>query len=79
MPAKTVGRLRSAARWGSPPEARVQALLNAGCEVICIDTSMDTPRACWMRPGPKKNFPACEVIAGNVATSRGRGPHQGRC
>jgi len=65
-----LGRLRVGGAVGiTDREARVQALLNAGCDVICIDTShghskgvLDAVR------DTKRNFPACEVVAGNVAT-----------
>ena len=68
-----LGRLRVGGAVGiTDREARVQALLNAGCDVICIDTShghskgvLDAVR------DTKTNFPACEVIAGNVATFEG--------
>ena len=68
-----LGRLRVGGAVGiTDREARVQALLNAGCDVICIDTShghskgvLDAVR------DTKKNFSACEVIAGNVATFEG--------
>jgi IMP dehydrogenase len=68
-----LGRLRVGGAVGiTDREARVQALLNAGCDVICIDTShghskgvLDAVR------DTKKNFAACEVIAGNVATFEG--------
>jgi len=68
-----LGRLRVGGAVGiTDREVRVQALLNAGCDVICIDTShghskgvLDAVR------DTKKNFPACEVIAGNVATFEG--------
>jgi IMP dehydrogenase len=68
-----LGRLRVGGAVGiTDREARVQALLNAGCDVICIDTShghskgvLDAVR------NTKNNFPACEVIAGNVATFEG--------
>jgi IMP dehydrogenase len=68
-----LGRLRVGGAVGiTDREARVQALLNAGCDVICIDTShghskgvLDAVR------DTKTNFPACEIIAGNVATFEG--------
>jgi IMP dehydrogenase len=68
-----LGRLRVGGAVGiTDREARVQALLNAGCDVICIDTShghskgvLDAVR------DTKKNFPACEIVAGNVATFEG--------
>jgi IMP dehydrogenase len=68
-----LGRLRVGGAVGiTDREARVQALLNAGCDVICIDTShghskgvLDAVR------DTKKTFAACEVIAGTVATFEG--------
>jgi IMP dehydrogenase len=68
-----LGRLRVGGAVGiTDREARVQALLSAGCDVICIDTShghskgvLDAVR------DTKANFPACEIIAGNVATFEG--------
>ena len=68
-----LGRLRVGGAVGiTDREARVQALLAAGCDVICIDTShghskgvLDAVR------DTKKNFPGCELIAGNVATFEG--------
>jgi IMP dehydrogenase len=68
-----LGRLRVGGAVGiTDREARVQALLNAGCDVICIDTShghskgvLDAVR------DTKRNFPACEIVAGNVATFEG--------
>jgi len=68
-----LGRLRVGGAVGiTDREARVQALMAAGCDVICIDTShghskgvLDAVR------DTKKNFPGCEVIAGNVATYEG--------
>jgi len=68
-----LGRLRVGGAVGiTDREARVQALLAAGCDVICIDTShghskgvLDAVR------DTKRNFPNCELIAGNVATFEG--------
>ena len=68
-----LGRLRVGGAVGiTDREARVQALLAAGCDVICIDTShghskgvLDAVR------DTKRNFPDCELIAGNVATFEG--------
>jgi len=67
------GRLRVGAAVGIiGREARIDALLTAGADVILIDTShghtasvMDAVR------DTKRNFPKCELIAGNVATSEG--------
>jgi IMP dehydrogenase len=68
-----MGRLRVGAAVGIiDREARVEALYNAGADVILIDTShghskgvLDAIRS------TKTNFPNCQVIAGNVATSEG--------
>jgi len=68
-----LGRLRVGGAVGiTDREARVHALLAAGCDVICVDTShghskgvLDAVR------DTKRNFPNCEVIAGNVATFEG--------
>jgi IMP dehydrogenase len=69
----SLGRLRVGAAVGVlDREARVDALLNAGADVIVIDTShghsagvLDAVR------DTKRNFPKCELIAGNVATAEG--------
>jgi len=69
----SLGRLRVGAAVGIlDREARVDALLNAGADVIVIDTShghsagvLDAVR------DTKRNFPKCELIAGNVATAEG--------
>jgi IMP dehydrogenase len=68
-----LGRLRVGGAAGiTDREARVQALLNAGCDVICIDTSHGHSRGVLEAVrDTKTNFPACEVIAGNVATFEG--------
>lgn len=68
-----LGRLRVGGAVGiTDREARVQALLNAGCDVICIDTSHGHSKGVLDAvQNTKKNFPACEVIAGNVATFEG--------
>jgi len=69
----SLGRLRVGAAVGIlDREPRVDALLNAGADVIVIDTShghsagvLDAVR------DTKRNFPKCELIAGNVATADG--------
>lgn len=69
----SLGRLRVGAAVGIlDREARVDALLNAGVDVIVIDTShghsagvLDAIR------DTKRNFPNCELVAGNVATREG--------
>jgi len=65
-----LGRLRVGGAAGiTDREARVQALLSAGCDVICIDTSHGHSRGVLDAVrDTKRNFPSCEVIAGNVAT-----------
>jgi len=69
----SLGRLRVGGAVGIiDREARVDALLTAGVDVIAIDTShghskgvLDAIR------DTKANFPKCELIAGNIATSEG--------
>lgn len=69
-----MGRLRVGAAVGVGPDMmeRVQALLKAGVDVLCIDTShghsknvLDSVRAI------KSAFPKSQLIAGNVATGSG--------
>jgi IMP dehydrogenase len=69
----SLGRLRVGAAVGIlDREARVDALLNAGADVIVIDTSHGHSRGVIDAVrDTKRNFPACELIAGNVATSEG--------
>jgi IMP dehydrogenase len=69
----SLGRLRAGAAVGIlDREERISALLAAGADVIVIDTShghsagvLDAVR------DTKRNFPNCELIAGNVATAEG--------
>jgi len=69
----SLGRLRVGAAVGIVDrEERIDALLTAGADVIVIDTShghsagvLDAVRS------TKANFPKCELIAGNVATTEG--------
>jgi IMP dehydrogenase len=69
----SLGRLRVGAAVGiMDREKRIDAMITAGVDVILIDTShghtasvMDAVR------DTKANFPKCELIAGNVATSDG--------
>ncbi|MEI8173055.1 MAG: IMP dehydrogenase [Deltaproteobacteria bacterium] len=69
----SLGRLRVGAAVGiMDREKRIDAMITAGADVILIDTShghtasvMDAVR------DTKANFPKCELIAGNVATSDG--------
>lgn len=70
----SMGRLRAGAAIGVGDDKmeRAEALLRAGADILCIDTShghsknvMDTVREL------KASFPGCQVIAGNVATAKG--------
>ncbi len=69
-----LGRLRvgAAVGVGKDREMRIEALLNAGCDVIIIDTAhghsqnvIDAVR------DTKKNFKDVQLIAGNIATGEG--------
>jgi IMP dehydrogenase len=66
-----LGRLRvgAAVGVGSDRDARVEALIAAGCDVICVDTAhghsagvLEAVRAV------RKKFPKIQLVAGNVAT-----------
>lgn len=67
------GRLRVGAAVGIiDREARIDALLAAGADVIVIDTSHGHSRGVIEAvQATKANFPHCELIAGNVATEEG--------
>lgn len=65
------GRLRvgAAVGTGMDTEARVEALVGAGVDVIIVDTAHGhskgvIDRVAWV----KKNFPQVQVIGGNIAT-----------
>ncbi len=65
------GRLRvgAAVGTGADTEARVEALVHAGVDVIIVDTAHGhskgvIDRVNWV----KKNFPQVQVIGGNIAT-----------
>ncbi|ELA08382.1 inosine-5'-monophosphate dehydrogenase [Moraxella macacae 0408225] len=65
------GRLRvgAAVGTGADTEARVEALVGAGVDVIIVDTAHGhskgvIDRVSWV----KKNFPQVQVIGGNIAT-----------
>ncbi len=66
------GRLRvgAAVGVGTDRDARIEALLAAGCDVICIDTahghSNGVLQACR---DVRKQFPKLQLVAGNVATA----------
>jgi len=67
-----IGRLRvgAAVGVGTDRDARIEALLAAGCDVICIDTahghSSGVLQACR---DVRKKFPKLQLVAGNVATA----------
>jgi IMP dehydrogenase len=66
------GRLRVAAAVGvgEDREARVQALLNAGCDVIVVDTAHGHSRGVIEAVRAiRKSFAQAQIIAGNVATA----------
>jgi len=69
----SLGRLRVGAAVGIiDREARVEALLAAGVDVIAIDTSHGHSAGVINAiKSTKSNFPQCELIAGNVATAEG--------
>jgi IMP dehydrogenase len=69
----SLGRLRVGAAVGIiDREARVDALLAAGVDVIAIDTSHGHSEGVLNAiKSTKSNFPKCELIAGNVATLEG--------
>ncbi|MEW6616648.1 MAG: IMP dehydrogenase [Thermodesulfobacteriota bacterium] len=67
-----LGRLRVGAAIGitSNREERTEKLLKAGADVIVIDTShAHTKSVIEAIADTKKNFPDCELIAGNAATA----------
>jgi len=69
----SLGRLRVGAAVGiMDREARVHSLISAGVDVIAIDTSHGhTVSVIDAIRDTKKNFPHCELLAGNVATEEG--------
>ena len=69
-----LGRLRVGAAVGVGPErlAHVEALLKAGCDVIVIDSAHGHSKNVIEAVRDIKNhFPACNLIAGNIATAEG--------
>ncbi len=69
-----IGRLRCGAAVGinGEREARIDALLRAGCDVIVIDTAhAHTKRVIDAISSSKKNFPGIELVVGNVGTAEG--------
>ncbi|MEJ2673006.1 MAG: IMP dehydrogenase [Deltaproteobacteria bacterium] len=68
------GRLRVGAAIGVGPdrEARLEGLVKAGVDVICIDTAHGhAKRVIEAVADTKRNFPNVDLIAGNVATADG--------
>jgi IMP dehydrogenase len=65
------GRLRvgAAVGVGKEREARIDALIAAGADVICIDTAHGQSRGVIESVrDTRKNFPKLQLVAGNVAT-----------
>jgi len=68
------GRLRVGAAIGpgKDREARTEALIQAGVDILVVDTAHGHSRDVLEAVrDTKKNFPNCQVIAGNVATKEG--------
>ena len=69
-----LGRLRvgAAVSPSADMQARVAALLHAGCDVICVDTAHGHSKPVQEAVAEiRKTFPKAEIIAGNVATAEG--------
>ncbi|MGH7568964.1 MAG: IMP dehydrogenase [Gemmatimonadales bacterium] len=68
------GRLRVAAAVGGTPEAkpRAQALLDAGCDVIVVDSAHGHSKGVLDTVALLRDaFPQAQLVAGNVATEAG--------
>ncbi len=66
-----MGRLRvgAAVGVGADRDARIEALLAAGCDVICIDTAHGHSAGVLQAAREtRKRFPKLQLVAGNVAT-----------
>ncbi len=66
-----LGRLRvgAAIGTGEDREARTEALLKAGADVLVVDTAHGhTKNVMEAVRDTKENFPDCQLVAGNVAT-----------
>lgn len=62
-------RVGAAIGIGSDRQARTEAVLKAGADVIVIDTAhAHTKSVLDAIKDTKKNFPGCQLIAGNIAT-----------
>ena len=69
-----LGRLRVGAAIGTGPERdeRVEALVKAGADVLCIDTAHGHAKSVIDSVAElKRSFPRMPLIAGNVATGEG--------
>jgi IMP dehydrogenase len=69
-----LGRLRTggAVGTGADRDERVDALMKAGCDVICIDTAHGHSKNVLQSVADvRRNFPKAQIIAGNVATGEG--------
>lgn len=69
-----LGRLRAGAAIGpgKDREARTEALIKAGVDVLVIDTAHGHSRDVLQAVrDTKENFPDCQLIGGNVATPEG--------
>ena len=66
------GRLRVGAAVGVFDDARVELLVEAGADLLAVDTAHGhSSRVLETVKSLKKKYPALDVIAGNVATSDG--------
>ncbi|HVK72515.1 MAG TPA: IMP dehydrogenase [Kofleriaceae bacterium] len=66
-----LGRLRVGAALGvgQDREARIEALINAGVDLICVDTAHGhSAGVIEAVRSVRKNFPKIQLVAGNVAT-----------
>lgn len=69
-----LGRLRvgAAVGVGADREARIEALLAAGCDVICVDTAHGHSQGVLEAVREtRRRFPKISLVAGNVATAPG--------
>jgi IMP dehydrogenase len=67
-----LGRLRVGAAVGVGPDrdARIEALVAVGCDVICIDTAHGHSAGVLASVSEtRKKFPKVQLVAGNVATA----------
>jgi IMP dehydrogenase len=70
----SMGRLRAGAAIGVGPDMleRTEALMNAGVDAVCIDTSHGhSENVVKAVRSVKEAFPGLELVAGNVATAKG--------